>query len=371
MTNEQMLEALGQLDEEWIDAAMKSKKKKTWLKWGSLAACLCLVAVAVVWHGFEKIPTDITGEIGYVWQWEHRTNGEKYSYLRFEGEEYAIRDTGRQVEATLLQEKLGQGTAYGYDVYGEKEKSRTVEVWEIGGIVTEKMVAVEIDGEYYVYHNAEIQAPETLGDLLELYSLAEHMTLSRFTREDDYFALEDDGFLWEVLAACADAPLEGSGMKKGESYLSFTATSAALGVYKRVIYVSEDGYLSTNILDIGCAYFIGTQAAQQIMAYAEDHSTKTKMEPYQQTLIGEVVEVSEDYILVDDSLTHWYGLGGKVYKVYLEDIRTKRYVLSGCISAGDLIRVKYEGYISGENEVFGAVDLQMCVRSGNSVMIPE
>ena len=42
-----------------------------------------------------------------------------------------------------------------------------------------------------------------------------------------------------------------------------------------MIYISEDGYFATNILDYEYSYFIGKEAAGQIIRYVQKHSTET------------------------------------------------------------------------------------------------
>ena len=45
------LDAIGYIDDQLVEKAEKytgSKKKNTWIKWGAMAACLCLVIVASV-----------------------------------------------------------------------------------------------------------------------------------------------------------------------------------------------------------------------------------------------------------------------------------------------------------------------------------
>lgn len=53
MKNEKLLNVIGKIDDEFIVAAVndtKTKKKNVWIKWGSIAACLCVVStVAAIW----------------------------------------------------------------------------------------------------------------------------------------------------------------------------------------------------------------------------------------------------------------------------------------------------------------------------------
>lgn len=54
MTKEQLYEVIGDINEKHIKEAeniMKTNKKNTWVKWGAIAACLALIAVAGI--GFQ------------------------------------------------------------------------------------------------------------------------------------------------------------------------------------------------------------------------------------------------------------------------------------------------------------------------------
>lgn len=48
MTNEELFDIIGEIDDEYIAALQAPKRAKPWLKWGALAACLCLVTAAAV-----------------------------------------------------------------------------------------------------------------------------------------------------------------------------------------------------------------------------------------------------------------------------------------------------------------------------------
>lgn len=371
MKNDKISKALGQIDEKLIADAMERKKKKGWIKWAAMAACLCLVVAAVGWHGYQEIPQYMQPDSYYVWQWEYRADSERYTSLEFNGNAYSAR--GRSIDPSFLQEQLGEGIGSGYDDYTEQIRRTTMEVWKIRDVEQEMIVAAELNGKYYVYCVEQHGGLQTLGELLDCLGLEKTLPLSRFDRADADYLLEEDEPIWSILRSCAQAPLyEGKdSYLQTEDALSFTATSEALGLYKKAFTVYGSGYVSTNILEYGYVYYIGEEAARQIIDYAMSHCTKTDFEPYQLTLTGEVVEIGEDYILVDDSILHWYGIGGKVYKVYLEDIRSQRYVMTGKISVGDPIMVTYEGYISEENEVFGATDLQVGIFADGNVLIPE
>ena len=73
----------------------------------------------------------------------------------------------------------------------------------------------------------------------------------------------------------------------------------ALGVYNRVIYISEDGYFATNIFDYEYSYFIGKEAADD-HHYVQKHLFEQS--PYYVcNHIRTVTEIGNGYIMVDDT----------------------------------------------------------------------
>ena len=57
MNAKKFSDAMSELDTKYVDEALNHKKKAKrpgWIKWGSMAACLCLV----IYAGIRLIPTD-------------------------------------------------------------------------------------------------------------------------------------------------------------------------------------------------------------------------------------------------------------------------------------------------------------------------
>ena len=57
MNAKKFSDAMSELDTKYVDEALNHKKKAKrpgWIKWGAMAACLCLV----VYAGIRLIPTD-------------------------------------------------------------------------------------------------------------------------------------------------------------------------------------------------------------------------------------------------------------------------------------------------------------------------
>ena len=186
--------------------------------------------------------------------------------------------------------------------------------------------------------------------------------------------LDNDEKIWWILYGCGDAKLDDTidfFERENRRCLAFTATSEALGVYNRGIYISEDGYFATNIFDYEYSYFIGKEAAGQIISYVQKHSAETKSSSSAPTISGTVTEIGNGYIMVDDTVLCKKSKAGKKYKVYTDDIKIRRWIESGELKEGDLVVVEYEGEISSNYEVKGAYSIFTGTLEENGILNQE
>jgi hypothetical protein len=213
---------------------------------------------------------------------------------------------------------------------------------------------------------------------METYNLSEYIGLNRFSFkgdgiEENYYFINDDAYVWNILKSCADAPFYTDEMvwrKSKENYISFTVTSEALGVYKNSLYVTENGYVWTNVFNGAFIYNIGTEAATNIIKYAKENSTETTYEPFRNAIYGEVVEIKDDYILVDDSVLCKDPAEGIVFKIMLNDLRISRYIDCGIINVGETVQISFEGDIKN-NTVDSAITVAKIIVLDKQVLIPE
>ncbi|HIV86518.1 MAG TPA: hypothetical protein H9896_00220, partial [Candidatus Pygmaiobacter gallistercoris] len=224
--------------------------------------------------------------------------------------------------------------------------------------------------EYYVFQREEYDPPDTWGELLDEVNLSGVLDLTHFSENGDgpdssHFALESDDALWELLSGCRNAPfVEDQNWTAADgNYLSFTVTSEPLGVYRVALYVTEDGYLWTNAFGWQYLFCIGEENAKQIIGWAKEHSVKAAYAPYQNSIVGLVTGITEEELLVDDSILCNDPANGRVFRVPLEDLRISRYLDCGMVGVGDTVQVLYEGEIEGTT-VSGAVSLEKVTISG-------
>lgn len=398
MKRKKISETIDNINPKYIDEATEYIPKakttsKSWLKWGSLVACFVVLVVAsfaIIPSFFDddnivdntndgKYKYYVSGsEVDIEWPWEYKTNAEKYHNIVFDGKQYVIKSLNA-VSTNSLGETLGTCEAEGVDSYTDKKYNETFEVRKLNGVSAEKLIAVGNDTGFYVYTIDDSEKPSTFGKMLELYGLTQTLEFNRFTKyegydDKGYFSLNSDEYIWQILSGCRDAQLDNqsdSFDRSNRNYLTFTATSDALGVYKRVVYISEDGYFATNILNYSCSYFIGTDAAGKIIEYALNNSDKAEFSPYALTISGTLVEIGNGYVLIDDTVLCKNAEDGTVYKVYTNDLRVLRCIEYASIKVGDTVVVKYDGEISESNEVTEAYSMYKGTLEDGDLLIDE
>ena len=397
MKTPRISEAIGNLPEDLVNGAVtykRTSKKKSFIKWGSIAACFMVMVMAAalivpMFLGGDPISIGgidrdykgvISGSEGDIeFPWEYKLTYEKYYTVKYNGNEYRTR--ARAINESLLGEVLGTCTAQGVDSYTDKSYTETFDVRKINGVSEEKMIAVGMDNEYYVYFNDEVKCPATFGELLDAYNLSETLPLIKFSvnegyKEKGYYQITDDEYIWQVLSECRNAEFyaENDKWSRGDrNYLSFTATSEELGVYKKVFYITEDGYVSTNVFNYSYVYYIGEDAANKIITHAKSNATEAEREQYEYTIAGTITEIGDGYVLIDDTVLCKDKNDGMVFKILTEDLIIRRYLECTDIKVGDTVAVKFQTEIvlGEDNTVGGAISMYKGKVTDSGMAVPE
>ena len=397
MKTPRISEAIGNLPEDLVNGAVtykRTSKKKSFIKWGSIAACFMVMVMAAalivpMFLGGDPISIGgidrdykgvISGSEGDIeFPWEYKLTYEKYYTVKYNGNDYRTR--ARAINDSLLGEVLGTCTAQGVDSYTDKTYTETFDVRKINGVSEEKMIAVGMDNEYYVYFNDEVKCPATFGELLDAYNLSETLPLIKFSvnegyKEKGYYQITDDEYIWQVLSECRNAEFyaENDKWSRGDrNYLSFTATSEELGVYKKVFYITEDGYVSTNVFNYSYVYYIGEDAANKIITHAKSNATEAEREQYEYTIAGTITEIGDGYVLIDDTVLCKDKNDGMVFKILTEDLIIRRYLECTNIKVGDTVAVKFQTEIvlGEDNTVSGAISMYKGKVTDSGMAVPE
>lgn len=399
--------AICNLDDDLIEAAAECKRKKKpnlWLKWGSVAACFAVLIVAVTLilpslsdigkvPGGDKIPDANEGRykeflvredtLAIMWPWEYLSESERYYELILDGVKFT-KNSGRTISEDLIGEKIGTYELVGYDHITEEKHTVDAGVYQIKNVSKTEFVAVKLSDSFYSYKKDEYDPPKTLGELFERVDLSKLTSLERFSEDSDgpdgrHYKLTNDDYIWETLLACDNAAyVEEDGLnwsKYDRDYISFTVTVDALGVYKHVLTVTDDGYLDTNVFNLGYLFFIGEDSANKIIKYARENSEEAEYEPYEQSVFGKVTSITEEYVLIDDSSLCNNPSKGVVYKVPLSDIRISRYFEKNHIKEGEYVKVVYEGEIDAQTNTItfaqGISDVNIVFDTGEEDEAPD
>lgn len=411
MKKEFLSEAIEGIDCRYVEEAVDFEAKRSrHLKWYvGTAACLVLVAasfLAVLWHmnrneGKPVRPGALDpsglislGELERYYKddvrivketeavllpWECLSIHQQYTSVIWEGCHY---DGGVAVELTKddIGRKIGELDAEGYDLYQEVLHRKSFVAYEIEGLSPEYCIALKMDGEFYKYRNRNYTFPATLGELLEecrideMFELNYHSIYRDGQREGTY-AIADDDPIWEIIKSCADVPCtsEGFGAIRGEA-LCFTMTSSKFGAYKLSLYVTEDGYLKTNVFDYALVCNIGRDAAKRIMDYTKKNAEPTKDLPYESAIVGKVTEIGEDYMLVSDSILCQDPADGITFKVWLSTPALQHMVHKWHgYSVGSMVRVSFREDLTVDNgyEIRNPREIERVFLVRDDVMIPE
>lgn len=212
--------------------------------------------------------------------WDELSISQQYVELDFGGVRYSTRAT--ELDAAHVGEALSTATLSGYDEYEGKSHTITGAVYSIQKISSQCAVAVRFEDrdEYYVYINPYYQ-PDTLGDFIEDLNLKENLSFgsiwySYFDSSKQYYSVEftceSDGFIWDMLLQQTDvATVDDYDSLWLVDEMGISVNIPLLGYSNISLAVTEEGYLTTNILDTGKAFYIGTEKVESFVNYVKQH----------------------------------------------------------------------------------------------------
>ena len=398
-----MAKSMEYIDNDLVSEAASYKRSNIILfinKWGAIAACfaIMLVASALI---YLYIGGDIIGSstdspsssstdrykdfmeptLDYTigWWWDSLVVYEKYSNITVGDIEYGSSE--REISYEHIGEKIGVFTASGYNYTGSGKPTMDCEVYKIKDVSDKKMVAVKMEDSYYIYKSKPFDQPLTLGALLEDFDFDSSVKLSSLALTENekrsYGVIENDAYIWEMIRSCKDATLKGTQdwSKDGKDYVDFTVSSEKLGLYKSVLTVTKDGYLFTNGTNFGryALYFIGEDAANKIIDYVRSNLKDGKYEPNIPSVPGVITEITDEYIIIDDSAFCNDPDNGIQYKILLNDKRISRYIENDFVRVNELVEVIFEGEIDieGGYVIDSAYHIKSVIIIDGEVMVPE
>lgn len=408
--------AVGYIDDDLIISAEKcgnaKKNSSKLLKWTSIAACFVLIIGActlmlpldrggdisepeMIENG-SGTEVDISGntnvsadrykeyvysstEEGRVWPWEMLSDAERYSSVSYNDTKYG--GSGRTISSIHLEGMIGTGEASGSDPFTGKAYCTAAEIYKIAELSSERYVAAKIGETFYVFTKTALipTGKTTLGEFFEQHSLEKTLRLNRFLSQGKSYTLKNDEFIYDTLREYSSTPIVytddpfdfSSPSKKS---ITFRISSDQLGIYKLSLTITIEGYLKTNLTGYGYSFFIGEGAAKKIIDYAETNATPTESEPYEYRAIGKIVELTDEYVIIDDSFLCKDESEGVIYKVLLNDIRINRWFTDKMNYVGRVVLIVHENKAVVENGVVidSAIDVEFpYITIDGNIYIPE
>ncbi len=415
------------------EAVAAQAKKNRSIRRVALAASVCLVTVGVtagIWGGMVlNRPNDGTTEIGGTtkptpeiqtdapangafwddlrerkdinvmipetsieWGWEDMTDSERYTNLDLGGKTYRMNGT----VTNYLGGWLESGEAYGFA--WDQDNARhgiPCEIYAMTFSPDHSVVAVQFEGSSEVYRfecERDYDPPKTLGEFMETRKLSEVLPLTSLYHERwdggsskyDKFALsaEHSDGVWAILEKYGDAPFTENSSEESfnihhydKERIGFYATSEVLGIRNQSFAVNDNGYIITNIEQYGYNYFIGVDAAREVIDYVKAHMTDPLPEEKAPVyyIVGTVTEKGDGYIKVDDSIMMKNPEDGLTFTIDVTDKKLGR-VCDAQISVGDHVMITYDGRISEDGSLLieTAVSIQEAwITEDGDVLIPE
>lgn len=387
--------SLGQIGDELIaEAACFKKKRISTSKPFVAGICafltLGIIATALFVNNLNTSSIDkrykkldfYSLNIGHVWEWEDLAESERNYEVEIDGVKYE-KNSRKTIDEEFIGEKIGRFDIFGFDTIMMLEDKRITvncDIYKLKNISQNEFIAIKFGEDYYCFKNAEHNPPKTLGELFDRVDITELFELSRFSENGSdanakHFILKDDEYVWNILSECRSAEFvdwDPFNLYQRE-YISFSASSDALGLYKREFSITKDGYLHTNIFSSAYLFKIGKDRANEIIAYAMENSTETEFVPFDESkkVYGQVKEIVDGYVLIDDTILCKNKSKGITYKIPTDDIRFYRYFKTGSTEVGELVAVSYDGEIDTQNGyvvkgAFGLSEFQLVSKKKKS-----
>ena len=225
----------------------------------------------------ESTAVQTTEEFTKVPQWTEKTISEQF--MEFTADVTVYRSKCSRIDNEYIGEKLYDVVVTGFDDYADEIRYADASVYRINGISEGCAVAVRFQGydTGYVYTNSNY-FPETLGELMDALNLAETISFHALTPAQGESITEFDRILlMNLLNDHRDlARVDDDSYHK--PLFSVSTSVELLGISNKSLKITEDGWLTMNIMEVGYSFCIGEDTAAELaekIGVNSDISTET------------------------------------------------------------------------------------------------
>ncbi len=323
----------------------------------------------------ERYKSELYGsESAVIWPWEYLTDAERYSEVSFEGITYQSAGSLTDRERIITDRPISC-RASGYDLINDKTYSEELEAFEIKAVNLKKACAVRFGDEYCLYRQRDYDPPKTLGEFFDDYDLTNSLKLEYYHSCYNYSELEgrrlnDTDELISLIGKLSDAEFveKQDWSLEGLNYLSFNVSCGTTGAENRAMYITENGYLWTNICDYQYVFDIGEKWADAIISCASENSEPADIQAVNVLTGGEITEIGNGFVRFTDSPLCNEPDDAMTFTIPLDDIRIRRFFeYPSAKKPGDVIAVTFSGKVdrSKDNELLNIYTIQEARLSGS------
>ena len=223
-------------------------------------------------------------------KWDERPISDQYYEAKYNNNTYSSRKT--KISKDKLSKNIGSTTLNGYDTYTKIKYNKKAELYSIKDISEKCAIAVQFenDNDYYVYVNSYYR-PETLGqfiDDLNLKNITSFGTVyynywdTEEKNNEEYNKIEfynvDNSIIWKMLFSdinlenvYSDTEIGKYVSERFSSEISISVDIPILGYKNISVSLTDKGYLLTNILDTGKAFYVGEDKIKEFLSYITDN----------------------------------------------------------------------------------------------------
>lgn len=221
-------------------------------------------------------------------KWEQISISEQFNEVKYNNSEYFSKKT--KISKDMIEKNIGTSILTGYDIYTKNTYNKNADLYSIKNISQKCAIAVKFEenNDYYVYANL-LYRPQTLREFVEDLQLREIVSFGTIYYDyweeneqgnKEYQNIEfynvDNKIIWQMLFD--DLNLENiyndNGKYKSDRYNTSVKISVDIPLlgYKNIsVELTDKGYLITNILDSGKAFYIGEEKVQKFLNYIKEN----------------------------------------------------------------------------------------------------
>ena len=232
------------------------------------------------WPTKEIYANNLTQDsIAIVPRWDDLTICQQFSIVEYDGSTYDCKYG--EVPAANIGNNLGSTTLIGYDIYAEKTYTKNASLYSINSISSKCAIALQFEctSEFYSYINAYYK-PSTLKDFIKDLNLREIVSFGTIDYKYNYtdsegnhhfdtieFSDVDDEIIWSMLFSDTSLKNIHTDSLVYNTVIEIGVDIPILGYKNISCSLTEEGYLVTNILDTGKAFYIGKEKVEEFVNY--------------------------------------------------------------------------------------------------------